>query len=387
MFSNELLIIESRLPAIENHIADDSELQVVLAAARSGDKLSLDQIWCLLNIDVVRQREAFKSVLRLSRESKSAAYLGRVFAVVPLYVTSICLEHCIYCNYRSDNSSHEVERARLTLDELEQETRFLIEDKGLRAIELVYASDPAVRVSEICEHIRLVRRLVDEAGGGVVGLNAEPFDCADYTEFRQAGLDFSVLWQETYQHEVYRHSHPGGSKKSDFGYRVDSFDRMIRGGVERVALGVLSGLAPWQLDWLLLIAHGRYLDETYGVPPSVFGVPRLKPATGAQLQWAPFIPTDEEYLLAIAVHTIVSPQSMPFVNTREAWDLCTQAASGGGALFTFDCKTIPGGYTMGKVGCQFPTFSYDARTYRHRLLATGLEPIFEWTFDNLLAER
>jgi hypothetical protein len=51
-------------------------------------------------------------------------------------------------------------------------------------------------------------------------------------------------------------------------------------------------------------------------------------------------------------------------------------------LFTFDCKTIPGGYTLGVTGCQFPTFSYDARIYRFRLEASGLSSIFDWAFDS-----
>jgi 2-iminoacetate synthase len=342
----------------------------------------LEQIWCLLNLDPNTQRDAYEAVLNLSREIKASIYKNKVFAIVPLYVTSICQEHCIYCNYRAGNKGNQIERIRLTNEQLKQEAQFLIEDKGLRVIELVYATDPMVRIPEICEHVHIVQELLEEVGGGMVGINAEPFDIEDYVWLKENGLDFVVLWQETYQREIYRHLHPGGTKKSNFDYRVDSFERMILGGIKHVGLGVLSGLAPWRLDWLLLIAHERYLQERYGVKPSILGVPRLKPAPGAKLQWTPFIPTDDEYLLAIAVHNIVFPTSLPFINTREAWELCVKASAGGGALFTFDCKTIPGGYTLGVTGCQFPTFSYDARIYRFRLEANGLSPIFDWSFDS-----
>jgi 2-iminoacetate synthase len=382
MFSQELAAIESQVVSIMSQSPTPAQIEEALSAASKRQSLGLEQIWCLLNLDPNTQRDAYEAVLNLSREIKASIYKNKVFAIVPLYVTSICQEHCIYCNYRAGNKGNQIERIRLTNEQLKQEAQFLIEDKGLRVIELVYATDPMVRIPEICEHVHIVQELLEEVGGGMVGINAEPFDIEDYVWLKENGLDFVVLWQETYQREIYRHLHPGGTKKSNFDYRVDSFERMILGGIKHVGLGVLSGLAPWRLDWLLLIAHERYLQERYGVKPSILGVPRLKPAPGAKLQWTPFIPTDDEYLLAIAVHNIVFPTSLPFINTREAWELCVKASAGGGALFTFDCKTIPGGYTLGVTGCQFPTFSYDARIYRFRLEANGLSPIFDWSFDS-----
>jgi 2-iminoacetate synthase len=382
MFSQELAAIESQVVSIMSQSPTPAQIEEALSAASKRQSLGLEQIWCLLNLDPNTQRDAYEAVLNLSREIKASIYKNKVFAIVPLYVTSICQEHCIYCNYRAGNKGNQIERIRLTNEQLKQEAQFLIEDKGLRVIELVYATDPMVRIPEICEHVHIVQELLEEVGGGMVGINAEPFDIEDYVWLKENGLDFVVLWQETYQREIYRHLHLGGTKKSNFDYRVDSFERMILGGIKHVGLGVLSGLAPWRLDWLLLIAHERYLQERYGVKPSILGVPRLKPAPGAKLQWTPFIPTDDEYLLAIAVHNIVFPTSLPFINTREAWELCVKASAGGGALFTFDCKTIPGGYTLGVTGCQFPTFSYDARIYRFRLEANGLSPIFDWSFDS-----
>ncbi len=385
MFSQELTTVVSQVASIISQSQKPTLAQVeeILSAASKGRSLGLEQIWCLLNLDPNSQRDAYEAVLDTGRKIKASIYGGKVFAIVPLYITSVCKEHCIYCNYRAENKGNQIERIRLTNDQLEQEAQFLIEDKGLRVIELVYATDPRVRVPQICDHVRIVQKLLDEVGGGMVGINAEPFDTEEYAQLKEAGLDFVVLWQETYQREIYRHLHPGGTKKSNFDYRVDAFERMIAAGITHIGLGVLSGLAPWRLDWLLLIAHERYLEDRYRVRPSILGVPRLKPAPGAQLQWTPFIPTNDEFLLAIAVHNIVFPNSLPFVNTREAWELCVKASEGGGALFTFDCKTIPGGYTLGMVGFQFPTFSYDARIYGRRLEAVHLEPVFNWKFNTV----
>jgi 2-iminoacetate synthase len=358
----------------------------VLALAQQQKRFATAEATLLLSIRPEVEPDLYQMVLEASWELKTELFGGEVYPVVPVYVSSFCSENCLYCNYRAENTTAQIRRIRLTTEQLEQEVSFLIEHRGMRAIELVYPSDPALRPPQICAHAEAVVELVRQAGHGIVGLNAEPFDTAEYTDLRAAGVDFAVVWQETYDEPTYRRLHPGETKKSRFEYRLKAYEQMIQGGIKHIGLGVLLGLAPWREDFASLIAHEARLEEHYGITPSVLGIPRLKPAPGASLQETPFIPTDKEYLLAIAVHNLVYPTCLPFVNTREPWDLCVAAASGGGAMFTFDCSTIPGGYTMGVEGCQFPTFSFDANEHRGRLEAAGLSPVFDWDFERV-AER
>jgi hypothetical protein len=86
--------------------------------------------------------ELDRATIARSAEVKAALYGGRVFVIAPLCVTSICQERCICCNFRAGNKGVGVERRRLTDDELENEALYLIEEKGLRVFELVYATDP-----------------------------------------------------------------------------------------------------------------------------------------------------------------------------------------------------------------------------------------------------
>jgi 2-iminoacetate synthase len=323
-----------------------------------------------------------RQLLFHSRETKTALSGGDVYAVVPLYVTSICRERCLYCNYRA-GAGRNVPRLRLDETQLEHEARFLVEQKGLRAIELVYASDPSISPSDVARHVERLRRLLDRNGGGVIGLSAEPFEAADYRSLVSAGLDFAVVWQETYDGERYRHLHPGSSPKTDFDHRLDTLDRMIEGGLLRFGMGVLSGLSDWRREWAMLMQHEAYLFERYGIAAAILGVPRLKPAPGAVLQTTPFVPSDSEYLLAIALHNLFSPATLPFVNTRETWELCVEMAAGGGCLFTFNCSTIPGGYSLGQQGSQFPTASFDAPDFARRLEQFGLRTQFDWSFPEV----
>jgi 2-iminoacetate synthase len=324
-----------------------------------------------------------RTIILRSAEVKTALYGGRVFVIAPIYVTSICQEQCLYCNFRAGNKGVGVERRRLTDEELELEALYLIEQKGLRVLELVYSTDPRMRVDAMCRHVELLRRLVDEHGGGLVGISAEAFEESDYRRLIDAGLCWSVLWQETYDKSRYAELHPGKTKKANFEYRLDAYEHMLAAGVEHVGIGVLSGLSDWRRDWAMLMLHEEYLQQHYGGGATILGIPRLKRAPGALFQESPFIPTRQEFLVTLALHNTFSPTTAAFVSTREDWDLCVELAKGGGCLFTLNCSTTPGGYSLQYGGCQFPANSYDAPVYSAKLKAEGLDPVFNWKAGDL----
>ncbi len=327
--------------------------------------------------------ELDRAIIARSAAVKADLYGGQVFVVVPIYVTSICEEQCVYCNFRGGNKGTGVERRRLTDHELEQEATYLVEEKGLKVLELVYAADPRMRVDAMCRHVELLRRVLDQHGGGLVGISAESLDENDYRPLVDAGLCWSVLWQETYDKARYSELHPGKTKKANFEYRLDAYERMLAAGVEHVGIGILSGLSDWRRDWAMLMLHEEYLQQHYGRGASILGTPRLKLAPGALLQDSPFIPTRQEFLTTVALHNMFSPATAPFVSTREDWDVCLEMARGGGCLFTLNCSTTPGGYALHHAGCQFTANSYDAPIYSAKLRAEGFDPVFHWTAGDL----
>jgi 2-iminoacetate synthase len=324
-----------------------------------------------------------QAILARSAEIKAELYGVRVFVIVPIYVTSICEEQCLYCNYRGGNKGIEVERRRLSDAELEQEATYLIEQKGQRVLELVYASDPRVRVDAMCRHIELLRRVLEQHGGGLVGMSAESLEENDYRRLVGAGLSWSVLWQETYDRERYAALHPGRTKKANFEYRLDTYERMLAGGVKHVGVGVLSGLSDWRRDWAMLMMHEEYLKQHYGAGATILGTPRLKLAPGAVLQETGYPFTRQEFLATVALHNMFSPTTAAFASTREDWDVCLELARGGGCLFTLNCATTPGGYSLHHGGCQFTARSYDAPIYAAKLRAEGLDPVFNWKATDL----
>jgi 2-iminoacetate synthase len=327
-----------------------------------------------------------RDILARSARLKSAFYERRLFVIVPIYVTSVCQEQCVYCNFRAGNKGISVERKRLTIEELEREALFLIHEKNMRVLELVYSADPQIRVDSMCRHVELLRRLLDQHGGGLVGLSAEAFDEPEYRRLVNAGLCWSVVWQETYDKARYASLHPGKTKKTHFEYRLDCYERMLAAGVPHVGVGVLSGLSDWRRDWAMLMVHEEYLRKRYGNGATILGTPRLKLAPGAIFQESPCTPTRQEFLATIALHNIYSPTTVPFVSTREDWDVCVELAKGGGCLFTLNCSTTPGGYSQEHHSCQFTSGNYDAPVFSEKLRGLGFHPVFDWKSNDLSRE-
>ena len=206
------------------------ELAELAARVMEGQSLSLEDAWQLLNIDTTHQPELVDMVLAAARKKKAERFEHAVFSISPLYVTSICREHCIYCNFRVENKSDAITRLRLTPDQLHEEVDFLVNRHGLHVIELVYSSDPHVGVADVAQHIRITADVLDQAGGGIVGINGAPFAKEEYEQLIDAGLNFIVLWQETYDREQYREMHPGRTPKTNYEHRITAYERMIRGG-------------------------------------------------------------------------------------------------------------------------------------------------------------
>jgi 2-iminoacetate synthase len=328
-------------------------------------------------------KELDEVLTRRAAETKRELYGRHVFVIAPIYVTSICQEQCLYCNFRAGNKGVGVERRRLTDEELEKEATYLIEEKGLKVLELVYSADPQMRVDAMCRHVELLQRVLARHGGGYVGLSAEALDESEYRRLVSAGLGWSVLWQETYDESRYKVLHPGKTKKTNFRYRLDAYERMLEAGIEHVGIGILSGLSDWKRDWATLMLHEEYLQRHYENGATILGTPRLKTAPGAALHESEFVPTRQEFVAAIALHNLFSPRTLPFVSTRENWDVCIELAQGGGCLFTLNCSTTPGGYSLKHGGCQFSSNSYDAPVYAEQLKSEGIEPVFNWKAADL----
>ena len=158
--------------------------------------------------------------------------------VIPVYLTSFCENECLYCGYRQSNAL--AERVRMSLDEFSRELDLILA-WGHRQIELVLSEDPEFGPDVVARYVELTRQKLARLGGGVVGLCSPVYEREDYVRLRGAGLEWVVEWQETYHQPHFDRWHVTGSPKRDFEYRLDLWDRVIAGGIRKIALGALLG--------------------------------------------------------------------------------------------------------------------------------------------------
>ena len=268
-------------------------------------------------------------------------YLNKLDLIIPQYHTSVCIDDCAYCGFRKSNSN--VLRQELNEEDFEKELKLIIE-WGYTTIEFVYANDLNFPAERIAKRIKKAKQIGQTLGKELeIGINAPPFSTDEYRILKESGLDFVLLWMETYSPD-YQIWHQNNTPKSDFNYRLDTFDRSIQAGINKYAFAVLFGLSDWVDDVLNLIAHGLYLRQAYDVEPYIIGNPRLKHAMGLNVENSPYIIDDENYIFVNYLLKLIFPESKLFINTRESIEMNLELIKGGGDFFTIDCGTFPGAY-------------------------------------------
>ena len=332
-------------------------LEEILALAEKNHGLGTEEVASLLAWGCDPDRR--EVIHRAARELHEALSAPKVEFIIPVYLTSICQNECLYCGYRQSNSL--AERVRLGVEDFETELDLIL-SWGHRQIELVLSDDPDFGPQEVARYVKLTRNKLRAAGGGVVALCSPVYEQDAYSRLCEAGLDWVVEWQETYHRPHFDRWHFPGSPKRQYEFRTDIWDRVIAGGISKIALGVLLGLYDWRYEVLALVEHGNYLHRTYGIEPHALGIPRLKPARGVLASQKPsrFTVPDDDFRLIVSIYRLAFPRSRLFFNTRESYELNLSMVSGGD-LFTVDCETLPGGYLRRNLPGQFSTHGYPPR--------------------------
>jgi thiazole biosynthesis protein ThiH len=332
-------------------------LQSIFAAAEGKPGLDAEDAASL--IAWAREPERRAEIHTAAQRVRKQVAPPTVEFVIPVYLTSICQNECLYCGYRQSNSL--AERVRLSLDEFSRELDLIL-SWGHRQIELVLSEDPEFGPDVVARYVELTRRKLDGLGGGVVGLCSPVYEREDYVRLREAGLKWVVEWQETYHQPHFDRWHVAGSPKRDIEYRLDLWDRVVAAGITKVALGALLGLYDWRFDTLAAIEHGNYLRRAYGLEPHAIGIPRLKPARGvlASQKSSRFTVSDDDYRLILSIYHLAFPRSRLFFNTRENYEMNISMVAAGD-LFTVDCDTFPGGYLRNDTPGQFSTHGFPTR--------------------------
>jgi len=256
----------------------------------------------------------------------------RLFA--PLYLSNECINNCRYCGFSRDNP---ILRVTLSLEEVKREARAL-KEQGFRNVLLVAGEHPKfvpVTYLESC-----VRALHGEIPS--VSLEVGPLETGDYRPLVAAGADGLVVYQETYDRDIYGQMHTAGPKRN-FDWRLETPERAYTAGFRRLGISPLYGLADWRYEAISVAAHADYLLRNCWKAQLTISLPRLRPCAG---EFQPLTHmSDRDLAQLVCAFRLMFPDCGLVLSTREPSKLRDGLIPLGITLMSAGSHTEPGGYT------------------------------------------
>ncbi len=332
-------IDESFLHGLLDRRAEAAQVRDVIAKSMAKQALSVEETAVLLSADAP---ELVEEIFEAARQLKRDVYGNRIVLFAPLYVGNECRNDCLYCAFRRSNT----EQIRRTLSpaELRSQVEALLRQGHKRCI-LVFGEDPRYSAQFIADCVREVYAVQLEHGEiRRVNINAAPLDHEGYATVKAAGIGTYQIFQETYHHETYRHVHPGKARKSDYLWRLDGVSRAMEAGCDDVGIGALFGLYDWRFEVLGLVSHALHLQKHYHVGPHTISFPRLRPASGVQLDET-YRVGDEAFKRLIAILRLAVPYTGLICTAREPGALRREVMAFGVSQIDAGSRIELGGYT------------------------------------------
>lgn len=256
----------------------------------------------------------------------------RLFA--PLYLSNECINNCQYCGFSRDNP---ILRVTLSLEDVRREARAL-KEQGFRNVLLVAGEHPKFVPTAYLESC--VRALHEEIPS--VSLEVGPLETADYRPLVGAGADGLVVYQETYDRDIYAQMHTAGPKRN-FDWRLETPERAYVAGFRRLGISPLYGLADWRYEAISVAAHADYLLRNCWKAQLTISLPRLRPCAG---EFQPLTPmSDRDLAQLVCAFRIMFPDAGLVLSTREPSKLRDGLIPLGITLMSAGSHTEPGGYT------------------------------------------
>lgn len=302
-----------------------------VAAALARRDLDLANLATLLSPAAAGQLE------RLAKRSNRLTQqrFGRVIRLfAPLYLSNECINNCTYCGFSRDNR---ILRVTLSIDEVVREARALA-DQGFRNILLVAGEHPKfISGSYMTDCVAALRETVPS-----ISLEVGPMETGEYRPLVQAGAEGLIVYQETYNREVYADMHTSGPKRK-FNWRLETPERAHEAGFRRLGIGALYGLSDWRRETICLAAHAQHLLRHCWKSQLTVSLPRLRPCAG---EFEPLTNFDDRALVqTICALRLFLPDLGIVLSTRETAALRDRLIPMGITTMSAGSHTEPGGYT------------------------------------------
>ena len=218
---------------------DRGQLDIILDKAKSLKRLTLKESAALLS---VKDPADIQKIFTAASLIKDAIYGRRVVLFAPLYISNFCVNTCLYCAFKSDNSL--IKRKALTISEIDEQSKWLL-SRGHKRILMVCGEQTPKGKSGIGYYLEAIKSIyaaeVSRNKIKRVNVNCAPLSIDEFKKLKAGGIGTYQIFQETYHEQTYRYMHPGGPK-SDPDNRITAVDRAFRAGIDDIGIGALFGL-------------------------------------------------------------------------------------------------------------------------------------------------
>jgi 2-iminoacetate synthase len=277
-----------------------------------------------------------ESMAALSQKYTQQRFGKTVQLYVPLYLSNACVNHCVYCGFNHNNP---IKRIILDDQQILEEVKAIKAMGGFEHVLLVTGESPRQVGVEYLEHaINLVKPYFSS-----ISIEVQPLKQQEYETLIRAGLNAVYCYQETYHKERYKVYHPKGIK-SDFDWRLGTFERMGAAKIHKMGLGVLIGLEDWRTDTVFMALHLQYLQKHYWRTKYSISFPRMRPHEGNDFQ-PNVIMTDKQLAQLVFAFRLFDHDIEIALSTRESESFRNNMMLLGITTLSAGSKTDPGGYT------------------------------------------
>ena len=314
--------IEEKLQCADTigQAADKIRVREIIAKSLAIQTLSAQETAVLLN---VRDSELWSEMEAAAGAIKKAVYDNRIVTFAPLYLSTTCVNSCLYCGLRTGNDS--VSRGTLTLDQTRSEVEVLAGQIGHKRLVVVYGEHPESDTDYMASTIEAVYSVNAKIKGGEknacirrVNVNASPLSIEDLRVLDKVGIGTYQVFQETYHKKTYGAVHPAPSLKSNYLWRLYCMHRAVEAGVDDVGIGALFGLYDWKFEVMGLLYHAIELESRFGIGPHTISFPRLEPAENTPfVEQSKYTVSDEDFRKAITVIRLAVPYAGMILTARE----------------------------------------------------------------------
>ncbi|MFH1360637.1 MAG: [FeFe] hydrogenase H-cluster radical SAM maturase HydG [Candidatus Omnitrophota bacterium] len=335
----------------DNSRPDPQKVKDILAKSLDIQTLQLDEAACLLNVADPLLLDAMKQT---ALAIKKKVYDNRIVTFAPLYLGNFCVNNCLYCGFKKDNT--DAKRKVLSQDEIKEEIKMLAGRIGHKRLIVVYGEHPRNDVDYIIKSIRTIYGVEIKTKNGTgnirrVNVNAPPFCVEDLKKLHEVGIGTYQVFQETYHHDTYAKVHPQDTIKGHYQWRLYCMHRAFEAGIDDVGIGALFGLYDWKFEVMGLLCHARELENTFGIGPHTVSFPRLEPAAHAPLtENSRYRVSDDDFKKLILVLRLSIPYTGMIITARENAEMRREAIEMGVTQTDASPKIGIGSYAKGQSG-------------------------------------